>query len=350
MATVAAYAQTQDTPLPEYTAKDFESDQIVRWCPGCGDYSILAQMKRTLPDLGVRRENTVFISGIGCSSRFPYYMNTYGIHSIHGRAPAIASGLRATRPDLDVWIVTGDGDSLSIGGNHLIHICRRNIDATILLFNNQIYGLTKGQYSPTSPVGQKSYSTPQGSIDAPFNPLRIALGANASFVARTIDRDTRHLQQILKRSHDHRGTAFVEIYQDCIVYNKDAFLSMTDKDTKEDHILYLEHGEPMVFGKARDKGIRLDGLQPKVISLKDEGVSMDDLLVHDEHDRYGTLSDILATFQEREGFPRPVGVVRNIERPVYEDDLQKQVDKEVARGGEADLQALLEEGDMWEVK
>ena len=335
---------------PTLTRQDFQSDQIVRWCPGCGDYAILAQVQRTLPELGVPREKFAFISGIGCSSRFPYYMNTYGFHSIHGRAPAIASGLRIARPDLDVWIITGDGDSLSIGGNHILHLCRRNVNVTLLLFNNQIYGLTKGQYSPTSPRGQRSYSTPTGSIDEPFNPLRIAYGANASFIARSIDRDTKHLQQVLKRAHDHRGTAFVEIYQDCIVWNKDAFADLTDKKVKDDHVLYLEHGEPLVFGKDRDKGIRLDGLEPQIVSLADGRWGHDDLIVHDEKDTHGILVNLLLSFQEREGFPRPVGVLKDVERPVYEEDLDAQVKAASADTEEEAFQKFLEGGDTWVVK
>ncbi|MBM3214655.1 2-oxoacid:ferredoxin oxidoreductase subunit beta [Candidatus Poribacteria bacterium] len=334
---------------PALTRDDFQSDQDVRWCPGCGDYSILAQVQRVLPELGVPKENIVFISGIGCSSRFPYYMNTFGFHTIHGRAPAIATGLKLARPELDVWVVTGDGDALSIGGNHFVHLLRRNLDIRVLLFNNQIYGLTKGQYSPTSEQGKVTYSSPMGSIETPFNPMRVALGANASLVARSLDRDTKHLQMVLKRAHEHQGTAFVEIYQDCIVFNKDTFAPLTDRETKDDNVLYLEHGEPMVFGKERDKGIRLDGLQPRVISLTDGQHSVADLLIHDEHDRYGTLSDILATFQERVGFPRPVGIVRNIERVCYEDVMLEQIDKAMARSGPGDLAALLAEGDTWTV-
>jgi 2-oxoglutarate ferredoxin oxidoreductase subunit beta len=342
-------ATTVTSAAPTLTREDFQSDQDVRWCPGCGDYSILAQVQRVLPELGVAREKTVFISGIGCSSRFPYYMNTYGFHTIHGRAAPIASGLKMTRPDLDVWIVTGDGDALSIGGNHFIHLLRRNLNVHMLLFNNQIYGLTKGQYSPTSETGKVTYSSPMGTVETALNPMRVALGANVSFVARSIDRDTRHLQMILKRAHEHRGTSFVEIYQDCIVFNKDTFAAFTDRETKDDNLLYLEHGEPMLFGKARDKGIRLDGLQPRVVTLADGQYSVADVLVHDEHDLSGTLSDILATFQERAGFPRPVGVIRNIERPCYEDLLAQQIEAAVSRYGEGDLDALLAEGDTWEV-
>ena len=265
------------------TRKDFVSDQDVRWCPGCGDYAILAQVQKVMPELGVPRENIVFISGIGCSSRFPYYMNTYGFHSIHGRAPAIATGLKVARPELSVWVVTGDGDGLSIGGNHLIHILRRNVDVNILLFNNRIYGLTKGQYSPTSEQGKVTKSTPLGSIDYPFNPLSVALGAEATFVARTIDVEAKHLQDIVKRAYEHRGTSFVEILQNCNIFNDGAFAPLTEKDTKADAQLVLEHGKPLIFGKNRDKGIRMSGHSLEVVQLGN-GVSESDLIVHDETD------------------------------------------------------------------
>src|SRR6266481_6611277 len=251
------------------TRKDFITDQEVRWCPGCGDYAILAAVQKTMPEFGIAPENTVFISGIGCSSRFPYYMNTYGFHTIHGRAPAFATGLKISRPDLDVWVVTGDGDGLSIGGNHLIHVLRRNVDLKILLFNNKIYGLTKGQYSPTSEVGKVTKSTPAGSVDFPFNPITVALGAEASFVARSVDVETRHLQDIVRRAHEHRGTSFVEILQNCNVFNDGAFADVTEKATKADSTLVLEHGKPLLFGKNHDKGIRLRDFQPEVVHLGD---------------------------------------------------------------------------------
>ncbi|GIX07473.1 MAG: 2-oxoglutarate ferredoxin oxidoreductase subunit beta [Candidatus Poribacteria bacterium] len=342
----------QATPkaVPTYTREDFQSDQLVRWCPGCGDYAILAQVQRTLPEMGVRRENVVFVSGIGCSSRFPYYMNTYGFHGIHGRAPAIATGLKLARPELDVWVITGDGDGLSIGTNHTLQICRRNVNVTLLLFNNQIYGLTKGQYSPTSPHGQRTYSSPYGNLDWPFNPIRVALGANAAFIARTIDRDQKHLAEVLLRAHEHRGTSFVEIYQNCIVFNDGAFEDLVDKATRDDHVLYLEHGKPMVFGKNRDKGIRLDGLQPQVVSLSDGRWSVSDLLVHDEKEPSGALAEILASFQERPGFPRPVGVFRDIERPIYEEEIHRLVEQASASTTDQDLMELLEGGETWIVK
>ena len=269
------------TQLPVLTPADYASDQDVRWCPGCGDYSILAQMKKMMSTLGMPRERTVFVSGIGCSSRFPYYMNTYGIHSIHGRAPAIATGLCAVRPDLQVWVITGDGDGLSIGGNHLIHAIRRNLDINIILFNNRIYGLTKGQSSPTSRLGQVTRSTPYGSVENPIHPLSVAIGCEGTFVARTIDVNIKHLGYVLKRAAEHKGTAFVEIYQNCVVFNDAAFEYATSRDTKADTVIELEHGKPLVFGKNRDKGIRLNGLEPEVVELG-KGITEDDLLFHDE--------------------------------------------------------------------
>src|SRR5512146_1045022 len=282
MSTLVEEITQKDAANPvKYTAKDFQSNQDVRWCPGCGDYSILAQTQRIMPDLGIPKHNMVFISGIGCSSRFPYYMNTYGMHSIHGRATAIASGLKASRPEQSVWIVTGDGDSLSIGGNHTIHLLRRNFDINILLFNNQIYGLTKGQYSPTSEEHKITKSTPFGSIDHPFNPLALAMGADATFVARTMDRDPKHLQAMLLRANAHKGASFLEIYQNCNIFNDGAFEIFTEKGSKPQETLFLEHGKPLVFGANGDKGIKLDGFTPKVVNL-DEGTSKDDLWIHDE--------------------------------------------------------------------
>ncbi|HDZ59105.1 MAG TPA: 2-oxoacid:ferredoxin oxidoreductase subunit beta, partial [Ignavibacteriales bacterium] len=263
------------------TAKDFASDQDVRWCPGCGDYSILAQVQRTLPDLIKKdKEKVVWISGIGCSSRFPYYMNTYGFHSIHGRATAIATGVKIAKPELDVWVATGDGDLLSIGGNHFIHSCRKNIDIKIILFNNRIYGLTKGQYSPTSEKGKITKTSPFGSIDYPFNPVSVAIGADATFVARSIDRRPKHLQEMIKRAGEHKGIAFLEIYQNCNIFNDGAFSILTEKDTRDDHVLVLEHGKPMIFGKNHDKGIKLDGEKPMIVDLSKGQYSKDDLLVH----------------------------------------------------------------------
>ncbi|MCI0705996.1 MAG: 2-oxoacid:ferredoxin oxidoreductase subunit beta [Ignavibacteriae bacterium] len=335
-------------PQQKYTAKDFQSDQDVRWCPGCGDYSILAQTQRVMPDLGIPRHQMVFISGIGCSSRFPYYMNTYGFHSIHGRAPAVASGLKLARPDLSVWVVTGDGDGFSIGGNHIIHLMRRNLDINVLLFNNQIYGLTKGQYSPTSETGKVTKSTPYGSIDYPFNPASLCLGASATFVARTLDRDPKHMQAILKRAADHKGTSFVEIYQNCNVFNDGAFFQFTEKETKEDSVVFIEHGKPLVFGKEKDKGIRLNGFTPEVVSLKDGKFSVNDLLVHDEKDT--TLSFILADMTYKPHLPRPVGIFLAIDRPVYEEEMVRQIQFAKQKRGEGDMSKLLNSGETWVVQ
>jgi 2-oxoglutarate/2-oxoacid ferredoxin oxidoreductase subunit beta len=337
-----------DTPTVKYTAKNFQSDQDVRWCPGCGDYSILAQVQRIMPDMNVPREKTVFISGIGCSSRFPYYMDTYGFHSIHGRATALASGLKMARPELTVWVVTGDGDGLSIGGNHLIHLMRRNLDINIMLFNNQIYGLTKGQYSPTSEVGKVTKSTPYGSIDYPFNPVALALGASTTFVARTLDRDPKHMQTVLKRAAEHKGTSFVEIYQNCNVFNDGAFFPLTEKESKDDNVVFLEHGKPLVFGKERDKGIRLDGFTPTVVSLKDGKYSVNDLIVHDEKD--GTLAFILAHMTYNSSVPRPVGIFQSISRDTYEDEMTGQIQKAVEKRGKGSLEKLLNSGDTWVIQ
>ena len=330
---------------PKYSSKDFSSNQDVRWCPGCGDYSILAQTQRIMPDLGIPRHKMVFVSGIGCSSRFPYYMETYGFHGIHGRATAIASGLKVARPDLMVWVVTGDGDGMSIGGNHFIHLLRRNIDVKVMLFNNQIYGLTKGQYSPTSEQGKVTKSTPQGSVDYPFNPASLALGASATFVARTLDRDPKHMQAVLKRAAEHKGTSFVEIYQNCNVFNDGAFFQFTEKDTKDDNVVFIEHGKPLVFGKEKDKGIKLEGFTPTVVSLKDGNHSVNDLLVHNERDT--TLSFILADMTYKTHLTRPIGIFISIERPTYEDMLTAQIDGAKAKRGEGDMDKLLNSGETW---
>jgi 2-oxoglutarate ferredoxin oxidoreductase subunit beta len=331
------------------TARDFASDQDVRWCPGCGDYSILAQAQRVFPDLGIPREKIVWVSGIGCSSRFPYYMNTYGFHGIHGRAAAIATGIKLARPDLSVWVATGDGDLLSIGGNHFIHTCRKNIDLKILLFNNRIYGLTKGQYSPTSEKGKVTKSTPYGSIDFPFNPVTLALGAEASFVARSLDRDAKHLQSVIKRAAEHKGTAFIEIYQNCNIFNDGAFELLTEKETKDDHVLVLEHGKPMVFGKNKDKGIIIDGTTPKVVSFSDGKYSINDLLVHNEFDKSVVLAYLLGQMSNDSEFPTSIGIFRQIEKPTYDSDLNKQIESIKAKRGEGDLDKLLFSGNTWEV-
>jgi 2-oxoglutarate ferredoxin oxidoreductase subunit beta len=342
-----AQKKMQTTTSVKLTAKDFQSDQDPRWCPGCGDYSILAQVQRVLPDLGVPREKYVFISGIGCSSRFPYYMNTYGFHSIHGRAAAIASGLKMARPDLFVWVVTGDGDALSIGGNHFIHTCRRNIDLNIILFNNQIYGLTKGQYSPTSVFGQVTKSSPFGSIDHPFHPVMLALGAEATFVARSLDRDPKHLQYVIKRAAEHHGTSFIEVYQNCNVFNDGAFFTYTERETKGDNVIVLEHGKPLVFGKEHDKGIRFDGYKPVVVSLKDGQYSVNDLPVHDEKSSDPAIAFILANMSNYPGLPRPIGIFRDVQRSVYEDEMANQIRAAQAKKGIGSLDALLNSGETW---
>ena len=338
-----------ETKQVKYTAKDFASSQDVRWCPGCGDYSILAQTQRTAPDLGIDIEKYVWVSGIGCSSRFPYYMNTYGIHGIHGRAPAIASGVKINNPELSVWVSTGDGDLLSIGGNHFIHACRRNIGIKILLFNNRIYGLTKGQYSPTSEKGKKTKSTPFGSVDYPFNPLSLAIGSGASFVARTLDRDPKHMQAMLKRAGEHKGTAFIEVYQNCNIFNDGAFELLTDKSTKDDNVIFLEHNQPMVFGKEKNKGIKLDGLNPVVVDIGDGRFSINDLWVHDEFDKNSFRAHIISEFTEMDGFPTPVGVLQQVTKPTYEEDLHKQLEDAKKSKGEGNLRKLLFSGNMWDV-
>ena len=336
--------------IPTLTPKDFQTDQDVRWCPGCGDYSILKQVQKVMPDLGLPKEDIVIISGIGCSSRFPYYMNTFGMHSIHGRATAIASGLKAVRPELSVWIVTGDGDGLSIGGNHLIHLLRRNFDVNILLFNNEIYGLTKGQYSPTSQLNKVTKSTPLGSLDHPFNPVSLAMGADATFVARSVDRDPAHLQAMLRRAYDHKGASFLEIYQNCNIFNDGAFETFTEKGAKDDNILILEHDKPLIFGKEHDKGIRFNGMKPEVVHLVD-GASADDLWIHDEHDLTKAL--ILSRFFDdpRHGlhFPRPFGVFYQVARPTYDDMLNAQLNVARERFGEGDLDKLLRGSKTWTV-
>src|SRR5215471_6107757 len=334
--------------LPLLTPQDFTSDQDVRWCPGCGDYSILAQMKKVLPTLGVPPEKMVFISGIGCSSRFPYYVNTYGMHSIHGRAPAVATGLKACRPDLSVWVITGDGDGLSIGGNHLIHAIRRNVDLKIVLFNNEIYGLTKGQYSPTSRIGTRTKSSPLGSIDNPLRPLSIAIGAEATFVARTLDVDVHHLTETLKRASAHKGTAFVEIYQNCKIFNDGVFEYATDKSIKADNTLYLEHGKPLIFGKDRNKGIRLNSLDPEVVTLGN-GVAVDDLLIHDEKAEEPSLAYLLSRMVYPR-FPECVGVYRAVQRPCYDELLNAQIDEVIKAKGKGKLEDLFASEDTWVVE
>jgi 2-oxoglutarate ferredoxin oxidoreductase subunit beta len=331
------------------TSKDFTSDQEVRWCPGCGDYSILKQMQTVLPELGIAPDDTVFISGIGCSSRFPYYMNTYGMHGIHGRAPGIATGLKLANPNLSVWVITGDGDGLSIGGNHLIHLLRRNVDLNVLLFNNEIYGLTKGQYSPTTELNKVTKSSPMGVVDHPFNPLALALGADSTFVARAMDRDPVHLREVLRQAAAHRGTSFVEIYQNCNVFNDGAFEIFTDKASKPLHTLFVEQGQPLVFGQGGNMGIRLDGWKPQVVHL-DQGWSKDDLWVHDPYDR--NKAHLLARFfsdhAAEEILPRPFGVLYQEERTTYEAAVHDQMAQAKQRKS-ADLNQLLAGSATWEV-
>lgn len=323
------------------TAKDFASDQDVRWCPGCGDYSILKQMQTILPELGVERENLVFISGIGCSSRFPYYMNSYGMHSIHGRAPAVAAGLKAANPDLSVWVITGDGDGLSIGGNHLIHALRRNFDINILLFNNEIYGLTKGQYSPTSELGKYTKSSPLGSIDHPFNPISLALGADATFVARTMDRDPIHMRDVLKQAADHKGTSFVEVYQNCNVFNDGAFEQYTDKKQKPDHVINLVEGEPLTYSNG-EKGVQLLCTTPDYVEA-DQG----NLWVHDPKD---PMKAYVLSRMFDEKTPRPFGVFYKEDRFTYEDALINQINHAKELQGEGDLDTLIKGKNSWVVE
>ncbi|MCX6353240.1 MAG: 2-oxoacid:ferredoxin oxidoreductase subunit beta [Bacteroidetes bacterium] len=338
--------------IPEvFTAKDLVTDQEVRWCPGCGDYSILKQVQTVMPNLGYKKEEIVFVSGIGCSSRFPYYMDTFGMHSIHGRATAIATGLKTSRPELNVWIVTGDGDALSIGGNHFIHLLRRNLDVNLLLFNNQIYGLTKGQYSPTSVEGQVTKSTPFGSLDHPFNPLALAMGADASFVARSMDRDPKHLQQMIERTAKFKGTSLLEIYQNCNVFNDGAFFTYTDKETKAGEALFVENGKPLIYGEGNNKGIRLNNTTPEIVDLTTGEFSTTDLWVHDEKDYL--KSTLLTRFFDspdlENHFPRPFGVLYAKERPCYEDAVHAQI-AYAKEGKEADLDSIIRGRQTWVVK
>jgi 2-oxoglutarate ferredoxin oxidoreductase subunit beta len=335
--------------------KDFESNQDVRWCPGCGDYAVLSQIQKLMPTLGIPRENFAFISGIGCSSRFPYYMETYGMHSIHGRAPAIASGLKLARPELSVWLVTGDGDALAIGGNHFIHAIRRNIGLKIILLNNRIYGLTKGQYSPTTELGEKTKSTPLGNIDRPFNPVALALGAGATFVARTVDADQAHMASVLKRAAAHEGTAFVEVLQNCLVFNDGAYDAITDKSVRDDARLLLEHGKPLIFGKNKDKGVCLRGLKPEVVTIDGGGengernVTEADLFVYDETAAHGGPAFLISQLEAPE-FPIPLGVFRSVNEPSYEKRNNQLHADTRARCGQGELSALFNSGDVWRVE
>lgn len=337
--------------IEKLSPKDFSSGMDVKWCPGCGDYSILKQVQTIFPDLGIPKEKFAFISGIGCSSRFTYYMDTYGIHSIHGRAAAIASGVKAANPDLSVWIVSGDGDSFSIGGNHFIHLMRKNFDVNYLVFNNQIYSLTKGQYSPTSEKGKISKSSPFGSIEEPFNPSELALGAKATFVSRTLDRDPKHMQGILKRAYEHKGTSFVEIYQNCPVFNDGTFFAYSDKETKKEAAIFLEHGKPLIFGNNEGKGIRLDGLTPVIVDMNDGKYSSDDLWIHDEKDK--TKANLISRFFDTAFnevyFPRPFGVIFSEDRPVYEENMERQIEEIAAKKGKVSLNKILSGDKTWSI-
>ena len=328
------------------TKKDFVPDQDVRWCPGCGDYAILSQVQKVFPDLGVNREDFLVVSGIGCSSRFPYYMNTYGFHSIHGRAPGIAAGAKMANPNLSVWLVTGDGDAMSIGGNHFIHLLRRNFDLNVLMFNNRIYGLTKGQYSPTSEVGKKTKSSPLGSLDYPFNPPSLALGAGGTFIARAIDREQKHLNSVLKEAHAHKGTSYVEIYQNCNIFNDGAFSDLTEKETKMETQLVLEHGKPMIFGKDKNKGLRLTGSQFEIIQLNGN-YTADDVLIHNVEDK--NLAILLSELTYQPDFPKPIGVFYKENKQTYENLMVEQINNAVSSKGIKDFDALIRASHTWDV-
>ena len=336
-----------DVAVPVTTKKDWTSDQEIRWCPGCGDYSILTAVQMLMPELGARREDTVFISGIGCSSRFPYYMNTYGMHSIHGRAPAIATGVAVSRPDLHVWVITGDGDALSIGGNHLLHALRRNVNLTIILFNNQIYGLTKGQYSPTSETGKVTKSTPFGSLDQPYNPVSLALGAEASFVARTHDMDRKHMMETFRAAYEHRGAALVEVYQNCNVFNDGAFEQITSKDARPRMLIPLEHGQPIRFGPDKEHGVVMDGGGVRIVEVAEVGE--DALLVHDAHRPDPSVAFALSRLANGPTSPTPIGVFRAVERPDYGTLVDQQVAAALDAKGPGDLAKLLTSGSTWTV-
>jgi len=331
------------------TKKDFVTPNDVRWCPGCGDYAILNSLQRTLPELGIPKENYVVVSGIGCSSRFPYYMNTYGFHTIHGRAPTVATGVKVANPDLSVWMITGDGDGLSIGGNHLMHTLRRNVDINILLFNNRVYGLTKGQYSPTSPVGTKTKTTPMGSIDYPLNPILFALGAEATFIARTIDTNPKHMMQTFKAAHAHQGVSFVEILQNCVIFNDKTWDPVYGRQNRDDNLLHLQAGEPMVFGKEEKKGIVWNGSQPEIISLGDSTPEEKNVMVHTP-DRPGSLYTAMLAEMTFPNFPMPIGVLRKVEKPTYDAQINQQIDEAIdQRDGKADLQELINGANTWKV-
>jgi 2-oxoglutarate/2-oxoacid ferredoxin oxidoreductase subunit beta len=336
-------------PPAKMTKADFVSGQEVRWCPGCGDYAILNNVQKVMPEMGIPREKIVFVSGIGCSSRFPYYMNTYGFHSIHGRAPAVATGIKSSNPELSVWVITGDGDALSIGGNHFMHAIRRNLDINYILFNNRIYGLTKGQYSPTSEFGKKTKSTPMGTIDYPLNPLSVAIASEATFVARSIDIDVKHLGTTVEAAARHKGISFVEVYQNCNIFNDKAFEYFTERSVRSDRVLYLEHGKPMIFGKDGNRGIRMNGAHPEVVEIGVNGISVDDLLVHDIYLKDPSVAFMLARM-EYPDFPQPVGIFRAVERATYEDMLIDQIEAAINKSGPGSLEKLINSGDTWTVE
>lgn len=342
---------SNEVKTQKLTAKDFATDQDVRWCPGCGDYSILAQVQRSFPEIiETPKENVVWVSGIGCSSRFPYYMDTYGIHGIHGRALTIATGVKVANPELSVWVATGDGDCLSIGGNHFIHACRKNVDIKVLLFNNRIYGLTKGQYSPTSEKGKVTKTTPFGSVDYPFNVVSVAIGADATFVARSIDRNPKHLQEMIRRAGKHKGFAIIEIFQNCNIFNDGAFFLLTEKDSKDDHVLVLEHDKPMVFGKNSDKGIKLDGVKPVVVDISNGKYSKDDLWVHDELTDSPVNAIILAHIDDSHDMPTPIGVFRQYFKETYDKGIETQIDLVTKKKGKGELKKTIFGSNTWEVQ
>jgi len=332
--------------LPELSRKDFVTTNDVRWCPGCGDYAILNSLQRTFAELGVPRENFVMVSGIGCSSRFPFYMDTYGFHTIHGRAPTVATGIKVANPELSVWVVTGDGDGLSIGGNHMLHLLRRNVNINVLLFNNRIYGLTKGQYSPTSPFGTKTKTSPTGSLDNPLNPLLFALGAEATFIARTVDNNPKHMMETFKAAHAHQGISFVEIFQNCVIFNDSAWDSIYGKDNRDDQMLYLEAGKPLLFGKNKTKGIRLNGLSPEIV---DATTAPADILIHQPEQASPLYSQLLATMGAPD-FPTPMGVIRQIQRPTYDALIHQQTAAAKAKKGAGTWQELLHGKSTWTIK
>ena len=335
-------------PPGQLNKKDFMSNQEVRWCPGCGDYAILNNVQKVMPELGIPREKMVFVSGIGCSSRFPYYMNTYGFHSIHGRAPAIATGIKAANPELSVWVITGDGDALSIGGNHFMHVLRRNLDINYILFNNRIYGLTKGQYSPTSVFGQRTKSTPMGVIDYPVNPLSLAIASEATFVARSIDIDVKHLGAVVEAAAKHKGVSFIEVYQNCNIFNDGAFDYFAERSVRQDKVLYLEHGKPMIFGKDRNKGIRMNGAHPEVVTIGENGITEADILIHDLNLQDPSVAFMLARMEQPD-FPQPVGIFRAVERPSYDQMMTDQIETAISKSGPGTLEKLIYSGDMWTV-